>query len=168
MPIAGRVPGVRRIRLHGGFAFRRVTWSASRTGKPPVIPTPTDVGYDLILSHTVTPSLPDENPNIAGYNWRVKGEYLYIQGWPRRPGIDSLPTGSYPYLVQPNDTIATSLASPIYPGAVASASSVNPLFPNPNNDTMCILGVQAVHGDDFVWPFTALPPVFTSPSVLGA
>lgn len=164
MPVAGRTPKFRRIRLHGGLGFRRVRWKASRSGVPPVIPTPTDVSNDLIVSYTVIPSLPKANPNSGGYNWTVEGEYLYVQVSPRTPGTETLPTGGYPFPIAPMDNMASEIISPIVKQLAAAGTPVA------NIPDLAIraagLGVDNA-GNEFTWPFTALAPIFTSSNLIG-
>lgn len=167
-PIAGRTPGFRRIRLHGGFALRRVRWSANRTGKPPFIPSATNISTtDLLLSHTVTPSLPAPNSEVNGYEWHVEGEYLYVQVTPRIAGVDALPTGGFPFPVAPMDATANSLAGPVINafGASLGAAAATTITPGVIYNA---LGVKALQGTDYVWPFTAIPAAFTSSSLFGA
>lgn len=160
LPIAQRTPGWRRIRLHGGLAFRKVKWSATRFGLPPVIPRADDLGTDLILSHTICPALPTPNPDHAGYNWTITGEYVYLQGDPREIGVDSFPTGGFPFPIAPNDVIASGLVDS--PPADASLNLANVTdSSNPSNDLVIRLGEEAIAGDLYSWPFTSLAPSFS-------
>lgn len=165
MPIASREPGFRRIRLHGGLGFRRVKWRSARSGVPPIIPTPTDTLNDLIVSSTVTPSLPRADPNNAGYNWDVEGEYLYVQVYPRQAGTDALPTGGYPFPVAPNDALAMTIIEPIV-DELQQAGTLPELI-----DNLAIIqaGDEGVNhlNDAFRWPFTSLAPIFTSSDMIG-
>lgn len=160
LPIAQRTPGWRRIRLHGGLSFRKVHWAATRIGLPPVIPRAGDFGTDLILSHTVTPALPAPNPEHGGYNWHVEGDYLYLQGDPREIGVDSFPTGGFPFPVAPNDDIAATMVNGPVDDAELNLSDVTESI-NPSNDLMIELGEEAISGTLYAWPFTSLAPSFS-------
>lgn len=169
-PVAGRTPAFRRIRLHGGYALRRVKWSADRSGVPPFIPAATDIGTtDLLLSYTVTPSLPAPDPQNAGYNWHVEGEYLYVQVNPRVAGVDALPTGSFPFPVTPNDQVAQGLyaSTPGVAGYIATMEGLGATSYGPG-PIYNLLGQRALSGTTLVWPFTALPAAFTSNTLFGA
>lgn len=176
LPVAGRVPGFRRIRLHGGIGFRRVRWSSDRTGKPPIIPQATDIGTtDLLISHTVSPSLPAPSPENNGYQWHVEGEYLYVQQAPRVPGVHAIPTGGFPFPVAPMDYTASILAGPVissFGGGLAGegvSSILNGAAQATISDLYNRLGAKAIASQtDYVWPFTAIPAAFTSSSLFGA
>lgn len=152
LPVAGRTPKVRLIRLHGGMGTRIVKWTASRVGAPPIIPTPTSTAYDRIIEHSVTPSLPVPNPQGAGYDWTVKGEYRYIQVTPRTPGINTLSTGGYPFPLAPMDVLGNvTLNTVVSPGVAIPAG-------NPADTIMAMIANTVVNHESgaFIWPFTAL------------
>lgn len=163
MPVAGRTPAFRRIRLHGGIAFRRVKWSAQRKGKPPIIPSPADLAdgvgtTDYLLAHTVVPSLPVPNIDAGGYNWAVAGEYVYVQAAPRVVGVNTLPTGGFPFAVGGPDDLA---------GAIATQAGA--LNANTTDDQYAAIesGVDHIR-DSFFWPFTALSPTFSASDLIGS
>jgi hypothetical protein len=163
-------PGVtsahRVIRLHGGLAMRRVKWTATRTGKPPIIPTPVSTNSDRIIAHSVTTSLPTPNTQTLGYDWAVNGEYLYVQATPRIAGTHTLPTGGYPFPMGAVDSVASAIiSSKIGNYTTPTVGAINPI-----DSLMTAIGEDAAHvdhdEDKYLWPFTSLPKSFTSDRIL--
>lgn len=161
MPVAQRTPAWRRIRLHGGLAFREVRWRAARAGLPPIVPAAEDVGTDLILSSTFVPHLPTPNPDQGGYNWTIEGTYVYLQGNPRTPGVDAFPTGAFPFGIAPNDAIAQSMGVGPVDQAELDMDDVTESV-NPSNELVVNLGEEAISSSEYYkWPLTSFPPAFT-------
>lgn len=167
MPVATRVSAHKVIRLHGGFAIRRVKWHAGRAACPPLIPKAMDTIADTLLTHNVNVRLPSPNDEANGYDWQVNGEYIFVQNQMRVPGEHPLPAGQYPMMRDPQTTTATTLARPYFDQYFSDLNTYNdPLnetFINPNANLIETLAenVKPVDGD-VVWPFTALPSVLTS------
>lgn len=167
-PVAGRTPKFRRIRLHGGVGYRRVHWSMDRQGKPPFIPAATDISNtDLLLSTVVQPSLPSPQPEQGGYQWHVEGEYLFVQQTPRVAGVNAFPTGGFPFVITPNDQLASQLVSQYAAafGAVLGGAAAVTMTPEMLYNAV---GLKALTQTDYVWPFTAIPAAFSSPVPFGA
>lgn len=163
LPVASTVAKRRIIRLHGGTGTRRVQWTASRKGKPPIIPVPETTAYDTLIASRVTPALPSPDPNTGGYNWTISGEYVYSQVKPRQVGTDTLPTGAFPFVVGVSDTLAATLAAPFL--AVFQAAQAGSL--NPFDAVVKAISANLSHeSDTFFWPFTYLPPAFTNDNLI--
>lgn len=164
MPVLGNTPRHRVLRLHSGFGMRRVAWSTSRRGSPPMIPTMSDTAGDTFLSGTVTPVLPNPNDNSGGYNWAVSGEYLFVQNSPRIAGVNALPTGNYPFVVSLQGGIGSDLIGSETLEEIALLSpSVDP------TDTISELMVTHTPvspSGTVVWPFTVLPAVASSTHII--
>lgn len=165
-PVAGRTPAFRVIRLHGGVGVRRVEWEASRRGKPPIVPSMTDTDYDTFLGGSITAALPQPDPQSIGYSWHVSGSYLYVQTQPRIVGTNSIPTGGFPYPVVPNDALGNQLVADQVGNVLTNAT--------PTDNVADLIG-QAVgedtvdhEEDNYLWPLTVLPPVFTNDNIIGA
>ena len=158
LPLASPTPRVRLFRLHGGLSMRRVKWSASRAGKPPIIPAAADAGSDVLISTEATPALPVPNSQAGGYDWGVSGEYLYVQTKPRTPGTNALPTGGYPYPVPGIDGLLNAIVTPAIGAALVNQGldAAISLLSAPVNHTT----------DSFLWPLTTLAPVFSAPDLI--
>lgn len=158
MPVLGLTPKHRVIRLHSGVGMRTVTWRASRTGAPPIIPAAVDTDGDKLLGTVVTPVLPAPNEQAKGYNWLVTGEYTFVQTTPRIAGTNAFPTGNYPYIVSPQCDVGADLI-----GSQAASIIRN----NPGTDVtdqITELAVQRapVSNGVVTWPFTVLPAAASS------
>lgn len=164
MPVAGAVPGRKIIRLHGGYGTRIVEWTASRAGKPPVIPALADTGRDVVLGGDVTTVLPVPTGNGPGFLWRVSGRYEFAQYEPRVAGTHTIVAGSYPYGIVPNDAVANAICGP-------GRAAISGLDPDVDDlpDAFAKAQAESVNTADekYVWPFTYLPPVFTNDQILG-
>lgn len=163
---SGSTPKV--IRVHGDYGLRRVRWSASRNGRPPLIPAQEDLLSDDYLGGTVTTQLPVADPMTGGFNFGVQGEYLYFQSYrARKAGVDPLPCGSYPYPLQPQDAIAQQFI-PDALQTLAGSPSGYTVYSNPIETLAGILGAQLVdHNKQFPWPFTAIPVEAASTGLIG-
>lgn len=108
LPVASETSNSVQVRCHGGLSTRRVTFDIRKQGNPPVIPLPSDnVGVDVLTSAEVNVLTPSPDLQSGGYDWTVKGEYLYVtEGEARVFGVDQLPLTSYPYINERQDTIA--------------------------------------------------------------
>lgn len=167
MPVLGATPAHRVLRLHSGFGMRRVSWSAGRTGSPPMLPAMANTSGDTFLGGRVTPVLPNPNEPAAGYNWAVTGEYLYVQNSPRIVGENAFPTGNYPFVVSPQARVASELIGNDVVALVnATSPSVDP------TDAVSELISEAVR-ENFVsgtgvvtWPFTLIPAVASSTHII--
>lgn len=163
LPVAGRAAGHRVIRLHGGIATRTVNWSASRGGRPPLIPAAADTNGDTLLSSTIVPTLPRVNAQARSYDWSVSGTYVYVQNTPRVPGVNAFPAGNHPYAVLPQAALAagelpSNLMTPGYSGNRADAQ------------TEYLTG-QGGHNPENAgytsWPLTVLPAAYSSTHIIG-
>lgn len=155
---SGAVPKL--IRVHGDYGLRRVQWLSARNGRPPIIPAQEDLGSDKYVGGTVTASLPTPDPMTGAFNWKVTGEYTFLQSVrARKAGTDPLPTGAYPYPLQPQDAIAQTLLV----GVTAGTGYSNPL-----EDLMAGLGASLVnHNQLYPWPFTVIPVEAASGGLIG-
>lgn len=165
MPTAGATAGHKLIRLHGGYGKRIVEWTASRTGKPPVIPALADAGRDKVLAGDVQVDLPVPTGDGPGFVWTVSGRYEFAQYSPRLAGTTTLMGGGYPYLLAPNDAVATANAGP----GLAAIAGLDPAVDDvPHAFATAVAPSEAKVADEsYVWPFTYLPPVFTNTRILG-
>lgn len=150
LPVASRVSAHRLIRLHGGIGARRVTFAASRHGRPPFIPAATDLAGDTLLGTTLVASLPRPNEAAGGFDWSVTGEYVYAQNVPRTPGADAFPVGSFPFVLPTQQTIASALVKTV----------PVPYSPSNFNLFFTAAGERIVDPESgaYVWPFLVLPP----------
>lgn len=164
LPTAGRTPGHKVIRLHGGVGMRRVKWESERDGRPPILPAAVDTIYDKLLSTDVTAAMPVPNPQSGAYTFSVHGEYLFVQKAPRMVGRDALPTAMFPFPVEPMDTVATALAKPVLQNAVdITANSTDPI-----GDLSNAVGVAVMTANgDSLWPFTFIPAIFSGTTISG-
>lgn len=147
------------VRVHGDYGMRKVSWSASRKNRPPLIPTQEDLLSDKYVGGVVSADMPIADPISGGYNWSISGEYLYFQSVrARKAGFDPLPTGAYPYTIQPQDTIAQSILSATYDTG----------FSNVIEGKIAATGAEVVDQRTlYPWPFTALPIESTSSGLIG-
>lgn len=165
VPLAGAVPGMRKVRLHGGYGLRVAQWKAQRAGKPPIIPSMADTTGDTFLAGSVNMSLPRGNPEASGYNWDVSGTYTYIQLTPRRVGQVTFSAGGYPYPIGGVDQLAQDIGKPGFDAAAAAeAAGTDPVdaFGKAVQPTE-----QDRANDTYLWPFTVLPPGFTNDHLIG-
>lgn len=171
MPMASRVPRHRVIRLHGGYALRRVKWQAHRAAQPPIIPVAQDTIADTLLSHQAVVPLPSPNDEYATYDWQVSGEYLYVQNHMRVPGTDPLPGGNYPFLPRAQ-TIQASIFGRPYAGEwqadMATLNDpLNTTFINPNANLIESIAKTIPVIDGRVWwPFTTIPSALSSNHII--
>lgn len=162
MPVAQRTAKHRRIRLHGGLGMRVVEWKATSEGKPPVIPTPQNTSNDVILSSTIHAELPIPKPTAGVYQFTARGTYTYVQVEPRIAGTNALPTGIFPFPVDPMDTIAFG-----YVGETLDSQSITNMA---TMDAAVAAIENAVLGDGstpFSWPFTVFPTSNVIPIIAG-
>lgn len=162
LPIASRTPGFRLIRLHGGIGRRKVEWKTARHGKPPIIPTMVNGPNDTFLGGTVAPQLPVPNAAADGYDWRVSGTYDFVQTMPRIVGVDTFPVGAYPFQVLPQEKIAGTISGP---NANDYTQSFDPDFYLSEYDAFWngVASANVSLSDGlYIWPYLALPPVFST------
>lgn len=162
LPVAGRTPAFRNIRLHGGYGMRVVKFRAIRKGKPPVIPQMVDTSYDTFLKGEVIVSLPVQNPQSGAYTFEAHGKYVFVQTSPRIVGTNTLPTGGYPYPLPATDQMAAQLAQPVISNASSFLSS-----PNPNDMAAQSLSSIVISPDgNYAWLFTMIPPIYSSETLI--
>jgi len=92
-------PIVEIIQAYAPQAHRVVNMDMSKQSNPPAIPSPitaTTFG-DVLLSTAVSIPLPSIGMDNNTLDYSVHGQYVYIETQPRMPGVDSLPTGKYPF-----------------------------------------------------------------------
>lgn len=167
MPLASRDPKMRVIRLHGGFQTRKINWSATRGGKPPLIPAAKDMWYDKLIGATVILGMPVADPQSNGYNWAASGSYLYVEAAPRVPGTHTLPTGYPGYTTGVQETTAAerydSSAGAIQEGIQAIVDAGPDETPIAPIDVVArIVSGDNPDGADQSWPFTFISPIFTT------
>lgn len=161
LPVGSREPKHRVIRLHGGVGIRRVKWSASRTGKPPIIPKAEDLAADTILSSSVSAALPTPLPQSGQYLFSLSGEYTYVQESPRVAGTNAFPTGVYPYTLNPHDAIASAAVG----GLLAHRSAPTTVADFDAAVTIVDTAVRYGRGTHFSWPLTVIPASFSAPTL---
>lgn len=165
LPLAGATPAHRLIRLHGGFGRRTVSWSASRAGKPPIVPSMANTQGDVFLGGSMETALPVPNPQVGGYNWSVSGVYTFVQTTPRKAGTDTFSAGAYPYPMSPTDQLAQQCTTP---EAIAATIAATPASAKTNAFGLAVSPDKEEHRNDtYLWPFTLLPPVFTNDYLIG-
>lgn len=162
LPVCGCTAAHKVIRLHGGFGTRTVKWTASRGGKPPMIPAATDTYGDTLLSETVAPALPVPNSTADGYDWVVSGVYEYVQNSPRVAGVNAFPAGQHPYLVYPQAATAADMIPPIY---------TSPNYPPSGRaDRQTEILAQELDPESPLtgsWPMPVFPAAYTSTHIIG-
>lgn len=163
VPRANRTLQPKLVRVHAEYGQRVVRWQTGRNGRPPIVPTMSDLVGDRFLGGEVSLPMPTYDPITGGYNWRVSGEYVYLQARGRRPGVDPLLTGGYPHPVTPQDDAARFVSrgiSPTPPQLAAAATPVEALF-------MALGAALIRHDTQFPWPFTTLPVESGSDTLIG-
>lgn len=157
------------VRLHSGYGTRRVQWSATRVQRPPVIPAAEDLTNDTYLGGTVWAELPIPDPIRGGYNYHVKGEYVYLQTvvrdaydpnqqTHRTPGVDSLPTGVYPYQMGLQNSQLADVLTNLDVPETANVYNVNNILGASVGD-----GGLVDVGSLYPWPFTSYPQAASAP-----
>ncbi len=163
VPTAGREPGVRLIRLHGGFGERIYRWQVDREGKPPVIPSMTDTSGDTFLGGFAAPMTPTPSAvNQKTYDWSVSGEYRFVQNVPRVVGEAALPVGQHPFVAGGPSAYGSLIAPNLgayYANAVAQNLPEGP-FHTVAETLPSFVPVDNV--GNFSWPFLAMPTAFAS------
>jgi len=162
MPVAGRSPRFRRIRLHGGYGKRIVKFHAIRKEKPPVIPQMTDTTYDKFLGGEVIASLPVQNPQSGAFTFEMHGRYVFVQASPRIVGVNTIPTGGYPYPLIPTDKMASDLAQPTMSAAPTFLSAANPQDAAAQHLSSVVIRADG----QYAWLFTMIPPVYSSETLI--
>lgn len=147
------------VRLHGGVGYRTMRFDYGREGRPPLLPTMADGNRDTLLSATLKPRTPTPDTN-DGYNWRVSGEYVFVQNTPRVGGTDAFPAGNPPF----GHFKAAKRAYDITPSGAIVTSGGDPV-----GDTINNMGsiVSQTYGTDWFWPYTGLPNVIFSDYMFG-
>ena len=159
LPLAGRTAAHRLIRLHGGIGVRTVNWSVARLGRPPLIPAMTDTRGDTFIGGSVVPELPVPSPSVPGqFDWRVSGEYRFVQNSPRIAGENSFPAGAHPFVVPGQNNAAVSPTARKLSLSTATTDSLV---------TALLTGVTMDPSGNFAWPFTVLPAAMTTDHMMG-
>ena len=148
-PSANRDGDARLLRVHGRAAVRRVRWSASRAGAPPVMPIPEDTARDTLVSARVAVSAPQPNMQTMHYMFAASGEYLYLQNDPRIVGTDPLPTGGQPYPLPDFDFVAVTR----YASDIGAAQGTD----NPEEALVISAGARFSGSADEGWYLTGYP-----------
>jgi hypothetical protein len=167
LPVASRASAHRLIRLHGGIGKRRVKWRMDREGAPPYIPAARNLSDgDVLLSSTVTPSLPRPNPTVNGFDWSVEGEYVFVQARPRLAGRHTFPAGNHAFIVQPQAKFAAKKVESVLTGVY---SDPNIAAEDKIDSVMNFAATYATIGPDgtIEWPFTILPAEASSTHIIG-
>jgi len=166
-PSGSRTGAARLLRLHGPYGTRSVHFDALRVGMPPVLPAAADTDGDTYMGGTVTLPLPGVNKRDGNYTFAASGNYLYLQNTVRVPGTDPLPTGSYPFGVNPQDYIAFVR---LQQGDLAAEFEAALADPNPSQAVTVLAGAN-IYDDDNPqqgWYLTALPSeAFTTTLISG-
>lgn len=155
VPVAGPLDGddnpvTRIVKVHSGFGVRRVRWAVGRSNRPPIIPAMKDeLTNDRLISAVVAPELPQPDVQRGGWIFSVQGVYEYVQTVPRIAGKHTLPTGRYPYQVNPNQSIAAAVA-----GGISGLTGVTDFSTGIEVAGGALVNHQS---DDYFWPFTAIP-----------
>lgn len=123
-PSSNRSGAARVLRVAGAYGTRVVTFDASRTGLPPVVPAPEDTDGDLYVGGTVNLPLPTINARTSTFVFSAAGQYTYLQSPVRVPGTDPMPTGSYPW--QMIQDVASYVALRNQDGFSAAMASATP------------------------------------------
>lgn len=148
-PSANREGAARLLRVHGRAALRRVSWSASRSGAPPVLPIPENTARDTLIAATVTAAAPQPNMQTMQYMFAASGTYVYLQNEPRIVGLDPLPTGGQPYAIPDLDFVAATR----YASEIKAASTA----PNPE-EALVIAAAARFSGSSVEgWYLTGYP-----------
>ncbi len=164
LPIARRTTGHRIIRLHGGVGKRIVRWDSARRGNPPIVPTMADTSGDTFIHGSITPSLPAPSDDARGYDWRVRGEYVFVQNVPRISGTHAFPVGQHPFVCP--DQAAQARANSAGAGQAytdAVAAQEDPV----QAAVQTVQGAVRINRDgSYTWAFLALPAIFASDHIL--
>lgn len=153
-PSSNRTGTPRLLRLHGGYGKRVVDFNASRVETPPLLPLAADTEGDTLVSHTLEIPLPVFDQLLGRYNFKARGQYVYLQNATRVPGTDPFPTGRYPYPLEPADTL--SMASTI---AAIGNAALAVIFggATPIASLTAALGATIDVTRKYVWYLTSLP-----------
>jgi hypothetical protein len=95
LPVAGPdgTPPV-IIKTHAKLAFKSVSWSAMKSGRPPRIPCPEPAdGNEVLLSSVLSPATPKLQTNGLSHIWSIAGTYTYVLMNPLAPCSKGLPSG---------------------------------------------------------------------------
>lgn len=97
MPVAGP-PGTppELIRIHSGFSWRKVQWTAARVGAVPICPLPRPNANEVLARAIIKPLTPTVTQNGVRI-YRTSGWYLYLMGAMPVIGTDRLSAGSAPW-----------------------------------------------------------------------
>ncbi len=183
LPVASDTPELpARIRVHGGYGLRKTYWQAVRGNAPPIIPghrADRDTDYDTHAQLTadtersddaaVRPHdraihnstkiyLPMPNGTSGGYTYMASGCITSVQmgtEGPRVPGVDPLPTGRRPYLLD----LIDNRSEEVLDGFVLN-EDIDTL---PSEQVSTFLSNNNDISDRKVgWPVTIHAPFFTS------
>jgi hypothetical protein len=166
VPVASRTAAMRLIRLHGGTGQRVVSFRFVRQGKPPVLPIMADTSGDTLLAARVSPATPTPSATGSGLDWSVEGEYIYAQNTPRVVGTNPIPVGQLPY----SDPGLTAEAANATPPSLINSYVLNYSQSPSYAYNALIEGLAAATTinalGDYVWPFFAIPTVFSSSHII--
>lgn len=149
LPVASQDPKTVKVRFHGGFSKRVVSFTARKNGNPPVVPAPDDTDRETLVMATVTVKTPVPDTTNNGYVWFVSGNYTYYNNdKPRIPGEDFLPAISRPYPV-PQDAVGQEMLR---------GTSLEALQNN--------ISSSDFDRGTYLWPFTVMPKIFFNPNLV--
>lgn len=148
---SGAAPAV--VRVHGEYGKRQVDWSVQRQNRPPLVPSQDDIpDADVFLGGTFTAALPVPDPTTGTYSFRISGSYEYVQTPVRIPGVDPIPTGSYPFPQAAQDVVAAgqiaNLPAPVSPITDRSGW---------HSTAVALSAAYAQNSSIISWPFAAIP-----------
>lgn len=87
---------VQCVRAHAPYRIRKVTFIHQKTGNPPSVPSPISAGAFNFLGGMVAFDTPRPNLSMCSFDWRVGGEYLFVEDCVSRPG-DGFVLGNNPF-----------------------------------------------------------------------
>jgi len=163
MAVPRAVGAPKLVRIHAEYGVRRIKWSASRSQRPPNIPKVEDTQGDRYLGGSVTTELPRYDPIKGGYDFLVSGEYIYLQAvvretgearqeTNRKPGVDALPTGKYPYFLALQGYQAREAISSVTAGGITDNNWMTKIGGTAKSGGLVDIGTL------YPWPLTWFPP----------
>lgn len=143
LPVASEAGRAVVVQMHGPISQRIVTFDVAKEGNPPVVPAPsTQWGDEYLSVASVTIPTPIPNMTNSGYNWAVKGQYIYVKtGAGLQPGVNDLSTVGYPYLNPAQDGLAQQSI-----GSMSLSSFKRTLIDS-----------SAINTGQYIWPLTVYP-----------
>lgn len=143
LPVASESGRAVVVQMHGAISQRIINFDIAKQGNPPVVPAPsTQWGHEFLSVASVTIPTPIPNMNNSGYDWAVRGRYVYVNTTRGiQPGVDNLSTVGYPYPNPDQDSMAqTSIGS----SSLASFKQT-------------LIDSQAINRGSYIWPLTIYP-----------